>query len=227
MYLLKIKDIPCEERPRERLLKYGVNSLSNEELISIILKCGTKKYSVKTLSMVLLNNIGGICELKNVTYNKLIKIDGIGKVKAIEILACVEIGKRIYNNIDKVDIVNNNSSKVFDYFKDMFLDEKQEFFYAIYLDSKCKLISYKMLFKGTLNSSCVHPREVFKYAYLESANSIIVFHNHPSGDPSPSHEDNEITKCLMDCGKVMGINVVDHIIIGKDKYFSFYEYMNK
>ena len=106
-------------------------------------------------------------------------------------------------------------------------NEKQENFYAIYLDSKSNLISYKLLFKGTLNSSCVHPREIFKYAHLESAYSIIVIHNHPSGDPTPSKEDEKTTKSLIEIGKLMSIPVVDHIIFGKNKYFSFYEYLNK
>lgn len=224
---LKIKDIPVDERPRERFLKYGVSSLSNDELISIILKCGTSKYSVKSVSLLLLKELGGFSNLKNVSYNKLINIDGIGSVKAIELIVCVEIGKRLFSEINKSDIILNNSNVIFEYFKDIFLEEKQECFYAIYLDSKNKLISYKLLFKGTLNSSCVHPREVFKYAYIESANSIIVMHNHPSGDPSPSNEDSNITNYLFEIGKVMGINVVDHIIFGNNKYFSFYEYMHR
>lgn len=227
MNRLKIKDIPKEERPRERLLKYGVKSLSNEELLSIILKTGTKKYSVKTLSMILLSEINDISELKNMTYNKLVKIDGIGNVKASEVLAAIELGKRVFYQKDKSEVILNNSNLIYEYFKDLFIDVKQEEFYAIYLDSKSKLISYKMLFKGTLNSSCVHPREVFKNAYLESANSIIVMHNHPSGDPTPSKQDNELTKYLIQIGNIMSLPVVDHVIIGKNKYFSFYEYMHK
>ena len=223
----KIKDIPVEERPRERLLKYGCGSLSNDELLSIILKTGTFKYSVKSVSLLLLRELGEFSNLKNISYNRLISIDGIGSVKAIELLACVEIGRRIFTETNKSNVILNNSNKIFIYFRDLFLNKKQEYFYAIYLDSKSKLISYKMLFKGTLNSSCVHPREVFKYAYIESAYSIVVIHNHPSGDCSPSNEDNEITKYLMNIGDVMGIKVVDHIIFGIDNYFSFYEYMNK
>jgi DNA repair protein RadC len=226
MYILKIKDIPKEERPRERLIKYGTNNLSNEELLSIILKTGSKKHSVKQLALILLSEIEDITKLKDITISKLIKIDGIGKVKAIELLASIELGKRIFQKEEKLDIKLNNSEKIYEYFKDMFLDEKQENFYAIYLDSKSKLISYKLLFKGTLNSSCVHPREIFKHAHLESAYSIIVLHNHPSGDSTPSKQDEETTMNLMKIGKLMSIPVVDHIIIGKDNYFSFYEYMN-
>lgn len=227
MYVLKIKDIPNQERPRERLIKYGSSNLSNEELLSILLKTGTKKYSVKQIALILLSEIKDITKLKDITLNKLKKIDGIGEVKAIELLASIELGKRIYIQSEKENVKLNNSEKIYNYFKEIFLEEKQEHFYAIYLDSKSKLISYKLLFKGTLNSSCVHPREVFKYACLESAYSIIVIHNHPSGDVTPSNEDEETTYKLMNIGKIIGIPVIDHIIIGKEKYFSFYEYINK
>lgn len=227
MYILKIKDIPKSERPRERLIKYGVENLSNEDLLSIIIKTGTKEYSVKTISQIILNELKDIKNLKNVTLNKLTNIKGIGKVKAIELLASIELGKRVFEEEKKIKIKLNNSSIIYEYFKDKLKNEKQENFYAIYLDSKSNLISYKLLFKGTLNSSCVHPREIFKYAHLESAYSIIVMHNHPSGDPTPSKEDEKTTKTLMEIGKLMSIPVVDHIIFGKDNYFSFYEYLNK
>lgn len=227
MYVLKIKDIPNQERPRERLKKYGPNNLSNEELLSIILKTGTKKYSVKQVALILLSEIKDISKLNDITISKLTKIEGIGEVKAIELLASIELGKRIFTNRTKEDIKFNNSKKIYEYFKEKLKYENQENFFAIYLDSKSKLISYKLLFKGTLNSSCVHPREIFKYAHLESAYSIIVIHNHPSGDVTPSKEDEQTTINLMEIGKLMGIPVIDHIIIGKDKYFSFYEYMNK
>ena len=227
MYILKIKDIPKNERPRERLIKYGVENLSNEELLSIIIKAGTKDYSVKAISQILLNEIKDIKNLKDITLNKLTNIKGIGKVKAIELLASIELGKRVFEEEKKTQIKLNNSSLIYEYFKDKLKNEKQENFYAIYLDSKSNLISYKLLFKGTLNSSCVHPREIFKYAHLESAYSIIVIHNHPSGDPTPSKEDEKTTKSLIEIGKLMSIPVVDHIIFGKNKYFSFYEYLNK
>ena len=154
------------------------------------------------------------------------KIDGIGSVKAIEILASLELGKRVYYKKEKLDIKLNTTTKIYNYFKDLFIDEKQENFYAIYLNSKSKLISYRLLFKGTINSSSVHPREVFKYAFLESAYSIIVIHNHPSGDSSPSKEDEETTNALMKIGKLVAIPVIDHIIFGDENYFSFYEYIN-
>ena len=223
---IMIKDIPLNERPREKAIINGVEVLSNEELISIILKSGTKNYSVKTLSNNILSSIININDLKNITLNRLIKINGIGRVKATTLLAALELGKRVYYTKDKEKVKLNNSKKIYEYFKDIFIFEKQENFYAIYLDSKSYLISYKLLFKGTLNTSCVHPREVFKYAFLESAYSIIIMHNHPSGDATPSIQDEEVTSSLFEIGKMVGISVVDHIIFGNNTYFSFYEYIN-
>ena len=227
MSKIMIKDIPLSERPRERLLKYGKESLSNEELLSIILKTGTKNYSAKELSNHILKNFKNIKEMKYITINKLTEINGIGEVKAIELLAALELGKRVYYVEQKEKVLLNSSKKIYEYFKNIFIEEYQECFYALYLDTKSKLISYKLLFKGTINSSCVHPREVFKNAFLESAYSIIVIHNHPSGDPTPSKEDIKVTETLMQIGKIMAIPVVDHIIIGNNQYYSLYEFMNK
>lgn len=224
---IMIKDLNTSERPRERLIKYGVSSLSNEELIAIILKTGTHNYSVKTLASLVLKELNNINSLKEITINKLTNIKGIGKVKAIELLASLELGKRVYYLSENNNVILNNSTKVFEYFKNILMHENQENFIAVYLDSKSRLISYKILFKGTLNTSCVHPREIFKYAYLESAYSIIVIHNHPSGEVDPSSADSILTDSLFQIGKLMGIPIVDHIIIGKTKYYSFYENMHK
>ncbi len=223
---IMIKELNEDEKPRERLIKYGKESLSNEELLSIILKTGTKNYSVKTLAKLVLKEINNINELKDITINKLMSVKGIGKVKAIEILASLELGKRVYYLKQKNNIKLNNTDKVFEYFRYMLMYENQENFIAVYLDSKSRLISYKVLFKGTLNTSYVHPREIFKYAFLESAYSIIVIHNHPSGEVDPSNQDIELTNNLFKIGSLMGIPIVDHIIIGKEKYFSFYKMMN-
>ena len=222
-----IKDMLESERPRERLLNDGVESLSNEELLSIIIKTGTKNISVKELSRNILKELNNINDLKDITINKLINIKGIGKVKAIEIIASIELGKRVYIQNNKEEVTLNNSSKIYEYFKNIFINEKQENFYAIYLNTKSKLISYKLLFKGTINTSCVHPREIFKYAFLESAYSVVVIHNHPSGDPTPSKMDDELTQVLFNIGKVMSLPILDHIIIGSNKYYSYYEEMNR
>lgn len=223
---IKINELPDSEQPRHRAIKYGVSYLSNEELIAIILKTGTKNCNVKMLSSKILSSINDIGELKDIGINTLTSINGIGKVKAIELLASLELGKRVYYIPKKDNIKLNNSKKIYEYFKDIFIGKKQENFYAVYLDTKSKLISYKLLFIGTLNSSYVHPREIFKYAMLESAASIIVMHNHPSGDTTPSHEDEILTYKLFEIGSTMGLPVVDHIIFG-DYYYSFYESMHK
>ncbi len=221
--MTKIKDLPLLERPIERLLNNGVETLNNEELLSIILKTGTKEKSVKELSLEILKNYD-IHELVNVNMEKIIKIKGIGKVKASTIIACIELGKRMNKKIDTINNIKiTNSDKVFTYFNDLLKDETQEYFYCIYLDSSKKVIKNKMLFKGTLNYSTVHPREIFKEAYLVGAVSIICIHNHPTGNITPSKNDIELTNNLIKSGTLLGIKIDDHIIIGKNKYFSFFE----
>lgn len=218
-----IKDIPVEERPRERVLNNGVESLSNSELLSIILRCGTKDKSVKDLSLEIITMIGDISNFKDITLNKLLSIKGIGLVKAIELVSVVELSKRIYSNNDKNFIKINSSKDVFFHYKDLFLDVKQELFYCLYLNNKNYVIERKLLFMGTINRSVVHPREIFKNAYLSSASGIICIHNHPSGDVKPSIEDKRLTKALVEISHIQNIPILDHVIIGEDSYFSFME----
>lgn len=215
-----IKDIPINERPIERLIKYGVGNLSNEELLSIIIKTGTINKSVKDISLEILKKIDDINDLKDISYNKLLSINGIGKSKACQILSSIELGKRVFfkNNLEKIKL--NNSNIIFENMKSLFLESKQEYFYCLYLNNKCELIERKLLFMGTINRSIVHPREVFKYAYLTSAYSIICVHNHPSGDINPSKEDINFTKALIEIGDIQNIPIVDHIIIGNENYYS-------
>ena len=218
---LLIKDIPLNERPRERLFRVGVENLSNEELLSIILKTGTKDESVKMLSLELLKKIESIDRLKDININTLTSINGIGKTKASFILASIELGRRIYlnkNNSSTIKLTNPKS--IYLYMKGLLFDKKQEYFYCLYFDSKQQLIDKKLLFIGTINKSIVHPREIFKYAYLLSSSSIVCIHNHPSGDISPSKEDIIFTKALIDIGKVQDIPILDHVIVGSDNYYS-------
>lgn len=221
--MIKFKNIPKEERPRERLLLYGVDSLSNEELLMIILKTGIRDKSVKELSMEVLSRVGGIKNLNNLSLPKLQEIDGIGQVKAIEIMAVIELGKRINNNYKEEMILLNNPGVIVNYFNSLLRDLKQEVFYCVYLDNKKKYIDMKKLFMGTINSSLVHPREIFREAYLLSASYIICIHNHPSGDPTPSSEDINITNLIKEVGSLHAIYLVDHIIIGNNIYYSFFE----
>lgn len=222
--VIKFKNIPDYDKPRERLFMKGAESLSNEELLAIIIKTGTRKYSVKEVALRLLSEIGDLSRLAEIGINSLMNIEGIGRVKAIELKAVCELAKRINNISDRdVKIVFDNALVVYQYFNKMLVDKKQEFFYCLYLDTKKRLIECKCLFVGTINMSVVSPREVFKEAYLLSASVIICVHNHPSGDSSPSKQDREITRRLREIGVVHGVEIIDHIIIGKNNYFSFFE----
>ena len=221
---MKFKSIPQEEKPRERLEKYGVENLSNEELLAIILKTGSKKQDVKELANNILCTYKSIKNLKDLRINNLIKIDGIGRVKAIELLASLELGRRVYEEVDYNDLVSLTNPKIIiNYFNKIFTDVKQEYFYVVYLDSKNKFIDKKLIYKGILNKSLVHPRDIFKEAYLLSACNFICIHNHPSGDATPSIEDVEVTRKIKEIGILHGINLLDHIIVGNNNYYSFYE----
>ncbi len=219
---LLIKDIPQSDRPRERFLKYGVQNLSNCELISILLNTGTKNKSVKDLAENILSTLNDITDLKTISLNKLKQIKGIGEIKAIKLLSALELGKRVYYEKNMSKIKMNSADLIYSYIKDELKGKKQEYFYCLYLDTKKYLIEKKLLFIGTINRSIVHPREIFKYAYLFSASSIVCIHNHPSGDTLPSVEDISLTKSLVKIGKLQGIEIIDHIIIGNN-YYSFYE----
>lgn len=216
-----IKDLPLLERPRERLLKYGVINLSNEELLSIVLKNGTKDRSVKELSNNILKEINDITDLKDISINKLKKIKGIGEVKAITLLASIELGKRVYQKQNGINIKLNNSKDIYNFIKPDLIDKKQEYFYCLYLDNKYKLIEKKLLYIGTINKASVHPREIFKYAYLLSSSYIVCIHNHPSNEVLPSKDDMLFTKKIVEIGKINSIEVIDHIIVGNNNYYSF------
>lgn len=220
--MINFKNIPDNEKPRERLYNYGSENLSLEELLSIIIRTGTKNMSVKEVSLLLLEKVGDIKKLKDIGINSLMEIKGIGKAKAIEIKAVLELGRRIYMEKESLEGIKlNRAIVVYDYFNSYFIDKKQEYFYCIYVDTKMKFIAKKCLFIGTINNSVIHPREIFKEAYLVSANGIICIHNHPLGDATPSKEDILVTKKLQELGIIHGIKIVDHIIIGNNNYYSF------
>ena len=167
---IKFKDLPKNELPRERFMKYGVENLSNEELLSIILKTGTKDIPVNAVSLEILSSIKDVTKLKDMKINNLTSIKGVGQVKAITLLASIELGRRIYNfnnNLKKYNI--KNPIDIISYFNELLKDKKQEEFYVLYLDNKNNIIENKKLFVGTLNKSIVHPREIFKEAYILSS----------------------------------------------------------
>nr|WP_317853505.1 DNA repair protein RadC [Neobacillus sp. Marseille-Q6967] len=220
---LMIRDFPQDERPRERFIQNGPQSLSNHELIAILLRTGTKDESVLQLSNRLLTNFEGLRLLKSATLEEITEIKGIGQAKAIQILAAVEIGRRIANlNYNERYVIRSPEDGANYVMNDMrFLS--QEHFICLYLNTKNQVLHKQTIFIGSLNASIVHPREVFREALKRSAASIICLHNHPSGDPTPSREDIEVTKRLVECGKMLGIEVLDHLIIGENKFVSLKE----
>lgn len=220
---VKIKKLPVNDRPRERLLLNGVSNLSNEELLSIILGTGTKSLSVKNLSSLILSKTNSISDLKKLSYYDLIKIKGIGKAKACTIMALIELSTRMNSSVDDfIGVKLNEVKKVFDYYK-MRVSNNQEEFYCVYLDAKKRIIDEKMIFKGTVNHSLVHPRDIFKEAFNLNATSIICIHNHPSGNVVPSKDDIVVTERIKKIGNLMGIKLIDHVIVSKTKYYSFLE----
>lgn len=219
-----IKEMLDEEKPRERLIKYGVNNLSNEELIAIILRTGSKEVSVRDLARQIINNVKSINDLKYLSISELSKIKGLKKVKAVTLIAAIELGRRVYDeHIINDKIIINSTTIAYNYFSKLLKSSHQEQFLAIYLDTKKKLIDYKILFKGTVDYSLVHPRDIFKEAYRLSASSIIIMHNHPSGEVTPSNDDQKLTNQLVEISKLMCIPIIDHLIIGQDNYYSFLE----
>ena len=221
---MNLKKLPEDEKPRERLIKYGKENISNNELIEIILKSGTKKMGIKEISYNILSSVNNINELSNIEINTLMKIEGMSKIKAIEIVAAIELGRRVYEDNKYKNLVYLTSPMaIFDYFHTLYKNVTQEMFYVVYLDNQKKYIDKKLLFLGTVNYSLVHPREIFKTAYLLSASYIVCIHNHPSGNSTPSKNDIDLTKKIEQLGNLHGIILMDHIIIGNDNYYSFFE----
>ncbi|MBR3661131.1 MAG: DNA repair protein RadC [Bacilli bacterium] len=219
-----IKEMNENDRPRERLANLGSSKLTNEELLAIILKTGSKGKSAKDLAIELIERLGKLENFKNLDLNSLREFKGIGNVKKIELLATLELGKRIYlNNPLKNTKRYTNPEFIYLDNKYLFYGLKQEYFYVFYLDTKKNLIERKLLFMGTIDRSLVHPREIFKEAYLLSASCFICMHNHPTGDVMPSRADISLTNTLLEIGRIQGIELLDHIIVSDSNYFSFYD----
>lgn len=218
-----ISCMPREDRPRERMLRFGEKYLTNAELLGIILNTGTKNESAVQLAQNLLVYHGGLQALKSKSLQELMEVKGIGQAKGLQILSVIELAKR-FSQIPAMErYVIRSPEDGANYIWDELRDEQQERFVCLYLNVKNHVIHKQTIFVGSLNSSIVHPREVFKEAIRRSAASIICFHNHPSGDPTPSAEDIEVTKRLNQCGQMIGIDVLDHIILGQKRYVSLKE----
>ncbi len=219
-----VRDLPKPERPRERLQKLGPEALSSQELLALIIGRGIPKKSVMTIAQELLAKFGNVRTIGQATIEELSQIKGIGMAKAAQIKACFELGKRESlepDNLVSFDI--KNPEAVFRAVRASIQDKAKEHFKLILLNSRNKIIAISPISTGTLTTSLVHPREVFKDAIVHSAASVILAHNHPSGDPEPSEDDLKITKKLAESGKILGIEVIDHIVIGKNNFFSFRE----
>ena len=222
---MTVKDMALEERPREKMLAQGENSLSNAELLAIILRTGTKQKNVIDLANYIINKDSqGIRYLQDITIDELCEIDGVGLTKATMIKAAIELGRRVASfkpNKYKV----KNPWDIYKYYMEELRYAPKEIFKIVLLNTKNEIITDIDISIGTLNSSLVHPREVFREAIRRSSNKIILIHNHPSGCPTPSAEDKVVTNRLVKCGDIIGIEVIDHIIIGDGLYFSFKENM--
>jgi len=218
---LTIRDLPRIERPREKLIKYGVNRLSNTELLAVLLRTGKKGESVLAFANRFLHKIS-LERLSGFSFEEFRKISGIGPAKACELLSCLELGRRIFEH-KKVNISQLLSPQdVFDNLKDIRVSKK-EHFVVFFLDSRNQEIKREIVSIGTINASLVHPREVFEPAVKYLAVQIILAHNHPSGTLEHSEDDLTVNKRLVEAGKILGIEVLDHIIVTKDSFKSFKE----
>ena len=219
-----LKKLPLEDRPREKMARFGASALSDAELMALLLRTGTKEQSVLSLSQDLTKNGKLYKELAGVTQlEELTQFKGLGQAKAATVLAALELGRRIATagTLEKLKL--NSPKACAQYLMNRLRYAKKEMFCVILLDGKNMFLDFKVISEGVLNQVTVHPREVFAPAILGHASKIVVAHNHPSGDPKPSNEDNALTKTLFLAGKTLGIDLADHIVIGDGIYYSYQE----
>lgn len=222
--------MPADERPQEKLIKFGPDYLSNAELLALIIRTGNSKgdSAIDTATKVLrslrsANDSNGLNSLKNASLSGLMEVDGIGEAKAAMILAAVQLGIRLAVSSNGSKIRVTSPSIAANYVLSEMSVLEQEHFRIMTLNTKKEINFIREISKGTINMTIVHSREVFRAAISDNAHSIILLHNHPTGDPSPSKEDIKLTKNLLEASKIIGIDILDHIIIGDNKYFSFLE----
>lgn len=220
---MMIRDVHIADRPRERLIRQGAESLSNQELVAILLRTGTKEESVLVLANRVLSSFDKIQDLKHATIEEYMTVKGVGKAKAVQLLAAAEIGKRMYRKHSEGRYTIRSPEDAAAYLMTDMSSLTQEHFVVLFLNVKNEIIHKETIFIGSLNSSIVHPREIYREAVKRSAASIICAHNHPSGNPSPSPEDINVTKRLLEAGSLMGIELLDHVIIGDHQFISLKE----
>ena len=210
-----IKELPKVERPREKLEKYGADKLATYELLAILLRTGTREMNVCELSKKIIRKFG--VDVHKINFSELKKIHGLGTAKALEIIACFELGKRFLK--DKKSTLLLSPKDVWENLRDI-RNNKKEHFVVFYLDARNQEIQREIISVGILNANLVHPREVFEPAVRNNTVQILVSHNHPSGDTSPSGDDMEVTRRLVEAGKILGIEIIDHVIVSQNSFFS-------
>jgi DNA repair protein RadC len=220
---ISLRDVPTEERPRERMQTLGAEALSNAELLAILLRTGSRSESVLHLSERLLIEAEGLKNLLDMSLQEMTMLHGIGLAKAIQIKAALELGRRVASFAKESRYVIRSPKDAAHYLMEEMRLLKKEHFVCLFLNMKNQVIGKETIFIGSLNSSIVHPREIFRSAVKRSSASIICLHNHPSGDPTPSPEDIQVTKRLFEAGEIMGIELLDHVIIGDLDYVSLKE----
>jgi len=219
-----VKDLPLDDRPREKLTLRGAHNLTDAELLAILLRTGVKGRSVISVAQDIISSNNNLARLASKTLSDLMKIEGIGRDKAVTLLAAFELSRRILSQSKWINERKITSPRdVADIFIPLLRDELKEKFMLICLSSANKIIAHEVISVGNLNSSVVHPREVFKAAIDHRSASIILMHNHPSGNPEPSNEDISITRKMVESGKILDIPVFDHLIIAGNFYTSFVE----
>ncbi|MBE6086279.1 MULTISPECIES: RadC family protein [Selenomonas] len=222
---IMVRDLPPEERPREKLLAYGPSGLSNAELLAILLRSGTRKKSVLRIAEEILARIKeqGLVGMVHISVAELAKIDGVGKVKAATLQAAIELARRLaVQQSAKIQMITGPED-VARYAMPHYRFEQKEHFAVLLLNTKNHVISMPEVSVGSLSASVVHPREVFRAAIDHAAAAMILLHNHPSGDPTPSREDIAVTERLVKAGKIMDIPVLDHVVLGRDRFISLKE----
>ncbi len=223
---LTVKELPDTERPYEKFERFGAEALSDAELIAVIIRSGTKEERSVDLAYRILHSFGkegNLSELVRTSPESLCRIKGIGRIKAIQILCAAELGRRMSEASFKERLDTKDSSTIADYYTPRMKNLEKEIVYLLHTDGKCRITGEERISVGTVNASLISPRDIFLSALEKKSVFIFLLHNHPSGDPSPSKEDVYVTKRVYEVGKLLGIGLMDHIIIGDGRYFSFKE----
>jgi DNA repair protein RadC len=218
-----LRDVPNDERPRERMQQFGAQALSNAELLAILLRTGTFAESAVRLAQKVLLEAGSLRNLVDMSMDQLKTIKGIGSAKAMQIQASIELGRRLARTSMTDTVTIRSPQDVASYLMEDLRYLQKEHFVVLFLNTKNHVVAQETLSMGSLNASIVHPREVFRAAIKRSSASIICVHNHPSGDPTPSPEDIAMTTRLVEAGQIIGIEVLDHIILGDQNFVSLKE----